>query len=83
MIYQLSSFTSLHSEYPIIYKMEKFLQGMGYILNDSTLIELYFKTMESPNSLFCFNMVSIGANKKVNQVSLTIFKKDQQKTIAS
>ncbi|NGX34468.1 MAG: hypothetical protein K1060chlam1_00821 [Candidatus Anoxychlamydiales bacterium] len=57
--------------------------GMGYVINDSTLIELSFKTIESPNILFCFNIVSIGANKKVNQVSLTIFKKNQQKTIAS
>ena len=53
--------------------MKDCYQKMGYQITDNTFVDLVYDRASTYCNTFMMKIVSVGANKRINQVSLTIF----------
>ena len=78
MLYPVNHFSPSQREYPIISRMVWSYHQMGYQITGNTFVDLQYDNPRSYCNTFLMKIVSLGANNKIDKVSLTIFETSAQ-----
>ncbi|KKL11039.1 MAG: hypothetical protein KR126chlam4_00101 [Candidatus Anoxychlamydiales bacterium] len=81
MLYRVNDFSPSHREYPIVFRMKDCYQKMGYEVTDNTFVDLEYDNSFPYSHTFMMKIVSVGVNKRINQISLTIFQNNDSLSI--